>query len=204
MSKINPNIEPKREPGDYEGMIDLWAQAQKAANAERKFGETLSYEEKLSLPLIIQDIQKGFLVAEVNEFNGEVYKLVLENEKSGEQKEYMFRTPLPVVGIPRVDGVGKNISKNLNARTEFVLKILQEPMTNKFFEARNRVKTEYLQNHQDILKGMQELVRQGYRVVTSNMSKGRFLETTLTLGPKQKVIRHAQEIELSDLTNLSE
>jgi hypothetical protein len=33
---------------------------------------------------------------------------------------------------------------------------------------------------------------------------GAFLATTLILGQKTKIFHHAQEIELSDLTNLSE
>jgi hypothetical protein len=125
MGTINSESFQERTPEDkYQNSVDLWAKAELAASAEMPFKSKLNEKERGQISEIIQDLGSGYFVQEVNAFNGQNYSLVLENQNTGEEKEYFFPAALPVE-LPSINN-SKGIIATVDERTEMLKKWMQE------------------------------------------------------------------------------
>lgn len=110
---------------DYTSMTDLWARAESAANQERKFLNAISFIERQQIPKIIEELQHGYYISEINQFTDNQYFLILEHENTGKVSRYGFSVAMPIEGIPILNVNPENLSKRIQERNEFLLKFFE-------------------------------------------------------------------------------
>ncbi len=177
---------------------DLVARRQKELNSQKNVRDRFSPEESEQFQNIIHDIETGFNVLGINNMDGNhKYCLILGKDGVNWTHEYKFKLPIPVEGMPPIlHQPGADNSKASN----FILKAIKD-------FAQQKQENGDLENDRDdviVITQIKQDLQTGYSIVSINVPHGALFVTVLQKGDSKKPFVHDQEIELSDLTNLSE